>query len=767
MVARRAAGWISGLSMLALISGSVQAEDWSERVEFHGFVRSSNNVTIPNLRVGRDVQLSSSRQELNLEATAEIFSDEKWNVSGVAILRPTYDLVYDLYPHVYGDRARSGQFGTQLGLNGFTPNPKSFRDGDRRPGAGGGIEGAFTYINQDIAFLFTNDHSPGIVIDNEVFYGQTIAPSTPRGTNQTKLGGAATVGGLTAGAAAFQTALANSAGLASLPLSTPLRSPAQIAAGTAALGDRRSLDQSPFDPNRTEGQLQNNCFDGAHPWCFVRELYFDIEHENTLVRIGKQQIVWGKTDAFRMQDIINPLDLGIASIFVPLEERRIPQLALDVTHGFGDLGPIEDASLEFVWVVDRFTPVQVGQCGEPRAFTAGCEGRIEAASHGLFNFSLAEVKERDWQLRNTEPGLRFEGRLADPAISFSLSAFWGIQDQPVPRLKNAYSTSNANPAAILFLQGLGVGSALQTAGLGGLAPNFTGGFDPYDLASINATALELRTVWGVLFGPGGALCNASLAASAQAQADCITASGLQLLDLPFSGGQVALEYPRTLTLGGSLDYQVPNADAILNLEMAYDVQRYIPTSANGTLIDKSGVISAAVGVDWSPFIPIFNRTRTTLLGAQMFAEHILDYDDDGNGRRMIPDENQLLSTLFMQNYWRNDSLILTNFAAWDWNAQALAWGPSLKWIYNDNVSIEVGAQMIWARRTKKPLLNACAGGDLTITCLSDPANFQPGAFQPINRGFARTAESPYYASSFGDHIEENRDTLFLNLIYQF
>ncbi len=749
--------------MLALLSGAAHAGDWSERVEFHGFLRSSNSLTIPNLGFGKDVQLSGARQELNLEATADLFSNERWSVGFVTILRPTYDAVYNLYPEVYGHRARSGEFGTELGQAGFSVRAKDFRDGKTVRGAGGGIDGAFRYVNQDIQFLFSGDNSPGIVIDNEVFFGQTIAATAPRGTNQVKLGGAPTVGGFLGGVAAFQPGLAGSAALASQPLGTPLRSPAQIAAGSAALGDRHSLEQAPFGVNLNEGQLRTDCYDGAHSWCFVRELYFDVGFDDTQVRIGKQQIVWGKTDAFRMQDIINPLDLGIASIFLPLEERRIPQLAIDVTQGLGNLGPIQDASLEFVWVVDRFTPVQVGQCGEPRAFLIACEGRIEAASHGLFGFSLAEVEERDWRLRNTEPGLRFEGRLEDPGISFSLSAFWGIQDQPVPHLRNAYSTSNPNPGALLFLQGLGIPAFVDP----GNTTTFATGFDPYDPTSIAIAGAEVRGIYQALFGGGGLICDASTATSAQALANCISGSGLQLLTLPFSGGQVVLEYPRTLTIGGSFDYQIPNADAILNFEMAYDVERYMPSSAKLDLQDSSPVLSAAIGIDWSPFIPWINRTRTSLIGAQMFVEHIVHYDDDGNGRRMIPDENQLLTTLFMQNYWRNDSLILTNFAAWDWNAQALAWGPSIKYIVNDNVSIELGAQMIWAKRQKKPLLNACAGGDLTIACLSDPANFQPGSFQSINRNFARTAESPFFAQSFGDHVEEKRDTLFLNLIYQF
>ena len=42
----------------------------------------------------------------------------------------------------------------------------------------------------------------------------------------------------------------------------------------------------------------------------IRELYMDGVIGDVWMRIGKQQIVWGKTDFFRMQDLINPIDFG-------------------------------------------------------------------------------------------------------------------------------------------------------------------------------------------------------------------------------------------------------------------------------------------------------------------------------------------------------------------------------------------------------------------------------------------------------------------------
>jgi len=765
------AGWIALGLVLSLGPANPGAAEES-RLEVHGFFNSTARFISPQLDLGDTIQMSAWQQRLNLEVGLDIFQNDDWSITGGMVLNPSYDAVYDLYPHLYGKRAKTGAFGTELGQAGFSKNTDGFRHGDSVPGAGSGIDGAFRYVNQDIAFLFTNKNNPGLVIDDVVFFGQTVAPVAPRGSDQVKLGGPANLATLFNGTAATQTALMGSVALASQPLGTGLRSPAQISAGARPLGDRDSFEYSPFGINRTEGQLQTNCFDNANPWCFLRELYLDVEKGDTFVRFGKQQIVWGKTDAFRLQDIINPLEISDANIFTPLEDRRIPQWAVDVVHSFGDVGPMEDMSLELVWVVDRFLPTQLGQCGEARAFVASCAARANAAAHGLFGLALAESRERNWQLRNTEPGFRLEGRLPDPAISWSFSGFWGFQDTPVTKLANAYSFTNANPGAVLFLQGLGVPAVLQAGALSGLvtavAPSFVGGFDPYSTTSINTVAGELRTLYGALFGPAGVLCNASTATSVQAHADCISNSGLQNLALPFSGGQIALEYPRTLTLGGSLDYQIPGADAIVNLEMAFDFDRHIVSTASADLVDSSNVVAAAIGLDWSPFIPWINRSRTSLIGAQFFVEHILDYEDQGQGRRMIPDETQVTSTFFMQNYWRNDQVILTNFLAWDWNAQAVAWGPSLKWILNESMFVEFGAQMIWSKPQKRSLRNACAGGDLTISCISDPANFQAGNFQTLNQGFARTALGPLYsAQSFGDNLEEDRDTIFMSVTYQF
>ena len=52
-----------------------------------------------------------------------------------------------------------------------------------------------------------------------------------------------------------------------------------------------------------------------------RELYVDGIIGDWWIRVGKQQIVWGKTDFFRLQDLINPVDFG-QHFFIDLFEQK-------------------------------------------------------------------------------------------------------------------------------------------------------------------------------------------------------------------------------------------------------------------------------------------------------------------------------------------------------------------------------------------------------------------------------------------------------------
>jgi hypothetical protein len=74
--------------------------------------------------------------------------------------------------------------------------------------------------------------------------------------------------------------------------------------------------------------------------------YLDFEKGPVFVRIGRQVLVWGETDAFRLLDNINPLDDSFGGFFVALDERRMPLDMIRASYAFGSVGPVSDAFLE-------------------------------------------------------------------------------------------------------------------------------------------------------------------------------------------------------------------------------------------------------------------------------------------------------------------------------------------------------------------------------------------------------------------------------------
>jgi hypothetical protein len=822
-------------------TGRKVADWWSENFEVHGFLTTKTYFRSPDFT--NSVELSSWRTELNLEAELRLYEGDDLRLGLYGVVRPIFESVYQIQHDLWGKRVDKAEFGTapaypddpvagnQLppALGGplfpLTTFADSSGNGRKLPCgaafpplpaecAGGRVAGEFTIVNSDTGSLFTGELTPAVSIDSVVFFGRVTAPIRPEGSGQDKIGGNATgetyedlrdnfgalavPGGIPNGGLPLGTGLDASLAMASSPLTTPLNS------YQGGIGHEGSLKHGSFDINRNQPRLEWDCIDNAHPWCMVREFYLEGEYKDTFVRLGKQQIVWGKTDAFRLQDKINPIDVGYHNVFPDLEERRIPQLALDVIHSFGDVGPFQDVSLEIAWVFDRFIPDQFGQCGEPYAFTAACEARADAGGHQLFNFALANVDVVDWSIENTEPALRLEFRIPEPSIAFSLSAFYTHQDVPVARFSGHYSGTNPNPAAMLFLQGLFNTAALTpvAAIIDGIATGgapfpacpdpgrpWLCGFDPYDHTgglptpgqSLDIANQQLLGVWGALMTlpaftiPGIPSCgDFDPVADAENFAAC--AGSFAVFGMPWTASEVTLEYPRLWSLGASMDYQIPRVDTVLRIEMAADLDRKIQNTALLEQVDESAVFQAAIGLDRSTFIPFLNANRTAFISLQTFFEHIIDYDDGQSSRDgMVPWETTIISTAFMQNYWRNDSLILTSFVAVDWFSEAVIFGPSLRWVFNDHLFFDVGINLLWGKKKEHNLRDACS--DQTLSCLATPIDpdgagplegWQDGNWQTLNAGLQRTAQHPWWSKeSFADKFMRDRDEFWLGVTYQF
>jgi len=184
--------------------------------------------------------------------------------------------------------------------------------------------------------------------------------------------------------------------------------------------------------NLSEGDLAWDFGAGQQDEKNLKELYLDIEafQGRLWVRLGKQTIVWGKTELFRNQDQWNPQDVGRASL-PSLEESRLAMWSVRGVWSFYDVGPFQDVRLEVATIMDDFQSIDAGTCGEPFAPFLVCAGSFGLFAHGITGGGLAGVvfPTDPWNDGDgIEVGARLEWRYG--RFAFALTDFWGFSDTP-------------------------------------------------------------------------------------------------------------------------------------------------------------------------------------------------------------------------------------------------------------------------------------------------------------------------------------------------
>ena len=191
----------------------------------------------------------------------------------------------------------------------------------------------------------------------------------------------------------------------------------------------------------------------------AREAYLDFRWDffgSNLLRLGKQQNVWGKADFFRLQDIINPVDFGQHFFIEPFEDTRIPQCAAWMQHRFGDVLGLQDVAGNLVWNFDEFNPVGLGVGGQPWAVNFGDQKRVFAFSNGLFdagecdgsrtpgvcnpnhvNFGLYRERVPDWRLSNSGVGMKWDFQSSASVDPFRVDGLVGYRTNTRLRRKSA------------------------------------------------------------------------------------------------------------------------------------------------------------------------------------------------------------------------------------------------------------------------------------------------------------------------------------------
>ncbi|WP_394375276.1 DUF1302 family protein [Stutzerimonas frequens] len=366
---------------------------------------------------------------------------------------------------------------------------------------------------------------------------------------------------------------------------------------------------------------------------FIRELYVDFDNQlpNGDIlswRLGKQQVIWGRTDLFRVLDVINPIDFSRNNIYDELEDIRIPMWIAKADWRMGANEVFDDLNLSFVWNFDKFRPHNLGQCGQPNSILdAGCffrgmnnlwenggtvanfAGGNIATDFGPGQLGIRKAHMPSWSLSNSQFGLKLEGVYGD--FGFSLNAL--TYRSQLPSLRGGIPAQNAFTGEVAVWPGL-IAFDIHFPRV-----NLIGG-------SIDYYSQAIDTVFR--------------------------------FEVAHTEGE---EFANTLQS---------------RLFSESDVTRYVIGA------DKNIFI---------PFLnPGRAFLFSGQLFGQHIHEHQLE--DRPLGKAGMPDwEQNWIGTLLVKGWWMNDRLSPQVLVAHDLKAHATAIAPSVEYLFSDNLKIIAGA----------------------------------------------------------------------------
>jgi Protein of unknown function (DUF1302) len=430
-----------------------------------------------------------------------------------------------------------------------------------------------------------------------------------------------------------------------------------------------------------EDELRSPEFSDKHDW--IRELYMDASialnnGDEINFRVGRQQVVWGRTDLFRVLDQVNPVDFSIQNIYEEFEDSRIPTGIFSMEYRAGASGQLDDLNFQFIWTFEKFRPHNLGQGGEPYAMlTAGNLLRsLSTCWHygcTVGNFSpnnspLPPIMNPDGFGGPLPPGYAFAANNGLVATDFAPGTI-GIRQANLPddtdqygiRVEGVYNSIGFSLNALSFYQQL---------------PSLHGGSDGPE--AINPFITEGVT-------------------------DPLTGEvGGTKLKRPYLIA-FDIEFPKVNMVGGSLDFYLDSIKSSLRMELAYTTGEEFINTLDPRLYSESNVVRWVVGWDRQTFIPMLNKSRSFLLSAQVFGQHLTEHERistlQGDAGFVDWKENYLL-TFLMQGYYLNDRVQPRLLVAYDTKARAGTLGPAVDWIINDNFRVVVGANIKIGSKTE-------------------------------------------------------------------
>ncbi len=500
-----------------------------------------------------------------------------------------------------------------------------------------------------------------------------------------------------------------------------------------------------------------------------RELFIDAIVGDWWLRLGKQQVVWGKTDFFRLQDIVNPIDFGQHFFYDPFEDIRIPQWAASLQYKAGDIGPLKETAATVVWNFDKFEPVGLGAPGQAWAHPFGkeigtfvafntyfspepCVSAATAAAAGAPGTTVCtpgdgrlpsgfgipvgvnKMDIPDYKISNTEIGGRFEFKLGQ--VRFALSHYYHWTDNPVFEI----TSINLNTLAT----GVPLATANDNLVFGLVEGAFLGGA-PGSPAQTPITVIEPNAGVALVAANGaGATQAAAQAALAADNASLFYRTGT------VAGAQYSIVYEQVNTTGLSFDYFHDKSGIVFRAESSYTFDELVNNTYKANWVDTSDVFRFSLGMDRPTFIKALNPNRTFFLSAQLFNTHYMDYEgDDDSG--FVPGRNNYILTMFAQTQYMRDRLIPNAFYVYEEGSKSHVFGTSVQFLFNNHWSVKGGAHLIW-------------GGDDNQTFDVGPFSSFAGAGTTPN-AFSQQAVFGFAKEGIGA-LRDN-DEIYLQVQYQF
>ena len=370
------------------------------------------------------------------------------------------------------------------------------------------------------------------------------------------------------------------------------------------------------------------------------EAYVDLSWEALFLRIGRQNLSWGETDAFRLLDQINPLDASFGGFLVSLDDRRVPLDMVRAVYSFEDVGPFSELNIESYGAFDK-------NISSPTPAGSPWSTPNPPGMRGV-------VKKPAQNFKDTRGGFRVTARVGE--LTLSAAHYYTFLDVPEVRIV----TPRKNPPISLaaFEQAVNAGLASQF-----IVDNFQANVLYPKIAISGLTASFPIPKWYAIIR--------SEAAVFWDEPFFKNSGATQLLGPVLSGGQITPGYR-----------QVGTDPATGSPLLSYEND-----------IAHSHVVRWVLGIDINRYIRALNPQQSFIISGQMFGTHIVDFNDTslasagpyGFGHFAIPvsepgrqnrslvniDQHQFVNTLSISTSFRSGVIKPQLVFFYDWQGSWL------------------------------------------------------------------------------------------------